>query len=52
MALEPIFRELSGSLQKLDDALRTLHFTLGDKPLDDESALADGVESTVLGFWT
>jgi hypothetical protein len=48
MALEPIFRELSVSLHKLNDALQVLHLTVGDKPQHDEAALADYLESTVL----
>lgn len=48
MALKPIFMELSGSLHRLDDALKRVHVTLGDKPSGDESALADGVEAAVL----
>jgi hypothetical protein len=48
MALEPIFRELSGSLHRLDDALKAVQVTMGDRPPNDESALADGVGSAVL----
>lgn len=48
MALEPTFRGLSFCLHQLQDALNELHVTLGDKPPDDESAMADGLESAVL----
>ena len=48
MALEATFRELSGKLQKLHDALISLQATVGDRPIHDGSALADGVENTVL----
>jgi hypothetical protein len=48
VALEATFRELSVCLHHLHDALNELQVTLGDKPPDDESALADGVETTVL----
>jgi hypothetical protein len=36
MALEPIFRESSGSLHRLDEALKALYVTAGDKAPDDE----------------
>ena len=48
MALEATFRHLSVSLHKLHDALNALHVTVGDKPPDDEAALADGLENAVL----
>jgi hypothetical protein len=48
VALAVIFRGLSIVLHQLDDVLNELHVTLGDKPPDDESALADGLETTVL----
>ncbi|MGA2021509.1 MAG: hypothetical protein ABSH02_13025 [Candidatus Sulfotelmatobacter sp.] len=48
MALEVTFRDLSVCLHRLHDALNALQVTLGDKPADDESALADGVETVVL----
>jgi hypothetical protein len=48
MALEATFRQLSVSLHKLHDALNALHVTVGDKPPDDEAALADGLENAVL----
>jgi hypothetical protein len=48
VALEATFRELQVSLHKLHDALNALQVGLGDKPLDDEAALADGLENTVL----
>ena len=48
MALEATFRGLSICLHQLHDALNDLQVTLGDKPLDDESAMADGLETTVL----
>jgi hypothetical protein len=47
VALEATFRGLSISLHHLHDAMNELQVTLGDKP-DDESALADGLETTVL----
>jgi hypothetical protein len=48
MALEATFRQLSVSLHKLHDALSALQITVGDKPPNDEAALADGLENTVL----
>jgi len=48
VALEATFRELSVSLHQLHDALNALQVTLGDKPPEDESALADSVETAVL----
>jgi len=48
VALEATFRDLSVCLHHLHDGLNALQVTLGDKPPDDESALADGVESVVL----
>ena len=48
MALEATFRDLSVCLHHLHDALNGLQVTLGDKPPDDESALAEGVETVVL----
>jgi hypothetical protein len=48
VALEATFRDLSVSLSHLHEALNALQVTLGDKPADDESALADGVETVVL----
>ncbi len=48
MALEATFRELSVCLHHLHDALNEVQVTLGDKPSDDELALADGVETAVL----
>jgi hypothetical protein len=48
VALEATFRELSFSLHRLHDALNDLHVTLGDKPVDDQSAIADGLETAVL----
>jgi hypothetical protein len=48
MALEATFRGLSICLHQLHDALNDLQVTLGDKPLDDESAMADGLEAAVL----
>jgi hypothetical protein len=40
--------DLSVCLHHLHDALNELQVTLGDKPTDDESALADGLETAVL----
>jgi hypothetical protein len=48
MALEATFRGLSICLHHLHDALNDVQVTLGDKPLDDESAMADGLETAVL----
>jgi len=48
MALETTFRELSLSLHRLHDALNALQATTGDTPPQDESALAEGLENTVL----
>jgi hypothetical protein len=48
MALEATFRQLSVRLHKLHDALNALHVTVGDRPPDDEAALADGLENAVL----
>jgi len=48
VALEATFRELQVSLQKLHDALNALQVGLGDKPVNDEAALADDLENTVL----
>ena len=48
MALEATFRGLTFCLHQLHDALNELQVTLGDKPSDDESAMADGLETTVL----
>lgn len=48
MALESTFRGLSIDLHRIHDALNELQVTLGDKPPEDESALADGLETTVL----
>lgn len=48
MALETIFRQLSLALHKLYDALGALQVTVGDTPPNDEVALADGLENTVL----
>jgi hypothetical protein len=48
VALEATFRELQVSLHKLHDALNGLQVGLGDKPLHDEAALADGLENAVL----
>jgi hypothetical protein len=48
MALETTFRQLSVGFHKLHDALNALRVTVGDKPPDDEAALADGLENAVL----
>lgn len=48
MALETIFRELSDCLLHLHSSLNDLQVTVGDKPPDAESALADAVEGVVL----
>jgi hypothetical protein len=48
VALEATFRALPHTLHQLHDALNELEVTLGDKPPDDESALADDLESVVI----
>jgi hypothetical protein len=48
VALEATFRELEVSLHKLNDALDALQVGLGDKPINDEAALVDGLEDAVL----
>jgi len=48
MALEKTFRKLSFSLHKLHDALNALQVTVGDKPPNDEAAVADGVGNATL----
>lgn len=48
MALEAVFRELTVSLHRLHDGLNSLQVTIGDKPPNNEAALADGLEGAVL----
>jgi hypothetical protein len=48
MALEATFRQLSLALHKLDDAFSALQVTVGDTPPNDETALGDALENTVL----
>jgi len=48
VALEATFRNLSVCLRHLHEALNELKVTLGDKPPKDESAVADGVETSLL----
>lgn len=48
MALEATFRRLSMVLCRLHDAFNALQVTVGDKPANDEMALADGLENKVL----
>jgi hypothetical protein len=48
VALEATFRELSFCLHRVHDAVNELQVTLGDRPPDDESAMADGLETAVL----
>jgi len=48
VALETTFRELSTSLHRLSDTLNAVQVTVGDKPSGEKSALADGLEATVL----
>ena len=48
MALEPVFRELSVSLHRLDDALKALHVTMGDKPTNGDIALVDNLENAIV----
>lgn len=50
MTLEATFRQLAVSLHQLHEALNALQVTVGDKPPDDEAALADGLESAVLAM--
>jgi hypothetical protein len=47
VALEAKFRGLSFCLNQLNEALNDLHVNLGDKPQDDESAMADDLETAV-----
>jgi hypothetical protein len=48
MALEATFRELCDRLHRLHDAWNGLQVTLGDKPLNGESAMADDFENIVM----
>ena len=48
MALETTFRVLRSSLHKLHDALNALRMTVGDRPPNDEAAVADGLENALL----
>jgi hypothetical protein len=48
MGLEVTFRQLTIALHKFHDALSALHVTVGDKPPNDDTALADGLENTVM----
>lgn len=48
MALEITFRSLTICVHRLHDALSVLEVTLGDKPANDEAAVADGVETNLL----
>jgi hypothetical protein len=48
VALEATLRGLSVGLNKLHDVLNEVQVTLGDNPSDDESALVDGLETTIL----
>jgi hypothetical protein len=48
MALEATFRRLFFQIRKLCDTLNAVLLTVGDKPPDRESALADELENTVL----
>jgi len=48
MGLEATFRQLAVALHKLHDAFEALQVTVGDTPPNDETALADGLENTVL----
>lgn len=48
MALEATFRQLAVALHKLHDAFEALQVTVGDTPPNDETALADALENTVL----
>jgi hypothetical protein len=48
MALEATFRHLSAALHKVDDAFSALLITVGDTPPNDQTALADALENTVL----
>jgi ElaB/YqjD/DUF883 family membrane-anchored ribosome-binding protein len=48
MALETTFRTLSVQLRRLCDMLNAVLLTVGDKPQNRETALADGLESKLL----
>ncbi len=48
MALEAAFSGLVIWLQKIGDDLHVLHLTLGDRPVNKESALVDHLENSVL----
>jgi hypothetical protein len=48
VALESTFRHLACCLHRLHDALNAIEVTLGDKPPNDEAAVADGIERLVL----
>lgn len=48
MALEATFRRLFIQIRKLCDTFNAVLLTVGDKPPDRESALADELENTVL----
>jgi hypothetical protein len=48
MALETTFRQLSLALHKVYDTLSALQVTVGDTPPNEETALADALENTVL----
>jgi hypothetical protein len=47
MALESTFRELCDQYYRLLEALNGLQVTLGDKPVNGESAMADDLENIV-----
>ena len=48
MPIESTFRELTASLQKLNDVANALHITLEDKPQHDEAAVADDMADKTL----
>jgi hypothetical protein len=48
MALEATFRTLSIQIRKLSDTLNAILLTVGDQPLDRGTALADGLENSLL----
>jgi hypothetical protein len=48
MALETTFRTLSVQICKLSDTLNAILLTLGDRPQNRGTALADGMENSIL----
>jgi hypothetical protein len=48
MALESTFRTLSIQIRKLNDTLNAILLTVGDRPQNRGTALADGLENSIL----